>query len=671
MNKKEAAKKISRLIRVIEEHNQRYYNLSAPTISDSEYDALLKELQGLEEQFPELKVRNSPTQRVGALLTSAGKNITHRTKMLSLDNSYSVQDLEDWFKRVEKGLPGEKIEYVAELKIDGVSASLTYENGILTLGATRGDGSTGEDVTPNLRTVRSIPLQLKKTANQPFPKVLEVRGEVYMNRKDFDAMNLRREKAGEDLFVNPRNATSGSLKLLDSRLTAERHLQCFIHSFGTLEGAGSFTTHWQFLALAKKFGFSVNPESVLCQSAADVLAFCSKWQDARDTIPYEVDGIVIKVNDFRQQAALGSTLKSPRWAVAYKFPARQATTTVLAIEVQVGRTGVLTPVAKLEPVECGGVTISNATLHNFDEIKRLGVNAGDRVLIERAGDVIPKIVKVVESASPRKKDFVVPKACPVCGGPITKLKSDDVAYRCLNLSCPKQLERGLLHFASRKAMDIEGMGEAVVTQLLAKNWIKDFADIYFLKKEQLLELELFKEKKADNLLAAIASSKKQPLSRLLFALGINNIGEKAAYVIAQRFGTLDHLRKATCEEIDAIHEVGAVMAESLYEFFHQPSSEKLFARLKLAGVNMKEPQVQASGGRLAGKKIVFTGELDGLSRLDAGQLAKAQGAEIVESVSKKTDYVVVGENPGSKYNKAQSLGVKILDLKAFKELLNG
>lgn len=671
MNKKEAAKEISRLARVIEEHNQRYYNLSAPTISDSEYDALLKELQGLEEQFPELKVQNSPTQRVGALLLSAGGNITHRTKMLSLDNSYSVQDLEDWFKRVEKGLPGEKVEYVAELKIDGVSASLTYENGILTLGATRGDGATGEDVTPNLRTVRSIPLQLNKTANQPLPRVLEVRGEIYMNRKDFDAMNLRREKAGEDLFVNPRNATSGSLKLLDSRLTAERHLQCFIHSFGTLEGIQSFTTHWQFLTLVKKLGFSVNSESVLCRSAADVLAFCSKWQEARDTIPYEVDGIVIKVNDFRQQTDLGSTLKSPRWAVAYKFPARQATTTVVAIEVQVGRTGVLTPVAKLEPVECGGVTISNATLHNFDEIKRLGVNVGDRVLIERAGDVIPKIVKVVEPASSRKKDFVVPKICPVCSGPITKLKSDDVAYRCLNLSCPKQLERGLLHFASRKAMDIEGMGEAVVTQLLAKGWIKDFADIYFLQKEQLLELELFKEKKADNLLAAIAGSKKQPLSRLLFALGINNIGEKAAYVVAQRFSTLDNLRKASCEEIDEIHEVGAVMAESLYEFFHQPSSEKLFARLKSAGVNMKEPQVNAAGGRLDGKKIVFTGELDGLSRLDASQLAKAQGAEIVDSVSKKTDYVVVGENPGSKYNKAQSLGVKILDLKAFKELLNG
>jgi DNA ligase (NAD+) len=677
MNTKEAVKEISRLTRLIEEHNQRYYNLSAPTISDSEYDALLKELQVLEDQFPQFKVKNSPTQRVGALLKTAGKTIAHRSKMLSLDNSYSVADLGDWFKRVEKGLPGENVEYVAELKIDGVSASLTYENGILTLGATRGDGTTGEDVTPNVRTVRSIPLQLNKIPNKNFPAILEVRGEIYMNRKDFDAINLRRENAGEDLFVNPRNATSGSLKLLDSRLTAERHLQCFIHSFGAIEdvGAKKFATHWQFLELVKKFGFAVNQESVLCRNAADVFTFCAKWQEARDTIPYEVDGIVIKVNDLKQQASLGTTLKSPRWAIAYKFPARQATTQLLEIEVQVGRTGVLTPVAKLAPVECGGVTISNATLHNFDEIKRLGVNVGDRVLIERAGDVIPKIVKVVEKSSVRPRgvqaEFVVPQQCPACDGPITKLKSDDVAYRCLNLSCPKQLERGLLHFASRKAMDIEGMGESVVVQLLAKKWIKDFADIYTLEKEQLLELELFKDKKADNLLLAIAESKKQPLSRLLFALGINNIGEKAAEVIAQRFGTLDNLRKASCQDIDDIHEVGEVMAESLYEFLHLPSSEKLFLRLKAAGVTMSQPQVKAVGGRLQGKKIVFTGELEGLSRVAAGELAKAQGAEIVDSVSKKTDYVVVGENPGSKYNKAQSLGVKILNLQEFKELVNG
>lgn len=673
MNKKEAAKDISRLTAEIEEHNQRYYNLSAPTISDSEYDALLKQLQALEEQFPALKDQNSPTQRVGALLIGAGGNITHRTRMLSLDNSYSIEDLGDWFKRVEKGLPGEKVEYVAELKIDGVSASLTYENGILALGATRGDGTTGEDVTPNVKTIRSVPLQLIKAAGQSFPKVLEVRGEVYMNRKDFDDMNLRREKAGEDLFVNPRNATSGTLKLLDSRLTAQRRLRCFIHSFGTIEGATpkSSKTHWQFLALVKKWGFSVNPESVLCKTTQDVFEFCRKWQEARDTIPYEIDGIVIKVNDLRQQAALGTTAKSPRWATAYKFPARQATTKILAIDVNVGRTGVLTPVAKLAPVECGGVTISNATLHNFDEIQRLGVNVGDRVLIERAGDVIPKIVKVLESAPGRKRDFTPPTNCPVCHGPITKLNSEDVAYRCLNPSCPKQLERGLLHFASRRAMDIEGMGEAVVTQLLAKNWLKDFADIYFLKREQLLELELFKDKKADNLLSAINDSKKQPLSRLLYGLGINNIGEKAAYVIARQFGTMEHLRKASQNDIDEIPEVGEVMAESVYAFLHQPSSEKLFGRLKAAGVNMVEPQVKKAAGRLSGKKFVFTGELAGLSRLDAAELAKAQGAEVVDSVSKKTDYVVVGENPGSKYNKAQSLGVKILNLAEFKELLNG
>ncbi len=669
MDRQQAAREIAKLTAEINGHNERYYNLSRPTISDSEYDALLKKLISLEEQFPEWKDPHSPTQRVGTPGAVTGQTMAHRTKMLSLDNTYSVKDLEDWFERVIKGLANEKIEFVAELKIDGVSASLRYENGIFVLGATRGDGVTGEDITPNLKTIRSIPLKLRKEKNPVLPKFLEVRGEVYMNRQDFLAMNQRRQEQGEEVFVNPRNSTSGSLKLLDSRETAKRHLQCFVHSFGLIEGGKPFKTQWEFLTAVKEYGFHINPESVLCKNQGEVVAFCLHWQNQRPILPYEVDGIVIKVNDLKQQERLGTTLKSPRWAVAYKFPAQQATTTVLAIDVNVGRTGVLTPVAKLEPVACGGVTISNATLHNFDEIKRLGVGVGDRILIERAGDVIPKIVKVVEPASDRKRNFVVPKSCPACGGEITKLNSDDVAYRCLNALCPQQLERGLLHFASRRAMDIEGLGESVVRQILDKGWIKDFADIYALKKEQLMDLELFKDKKAENLLAAIIKSKTKPLSRLLYALGINNIGEKAAYVMAQRFGEAEHLLKASQEDIDGIPEVGEVMAESVYKFLHRPATIKLFNRLQKCGVNMKETVVSRSG-KLSGKKIVFTGELFGLTRSQAEEMAKALGADVVDSVSKRTDFIVVGENPGTKYNQAVTLGVKILDLKKFKELID-
>ncbi len=670
MDKKQAALEIAKLTDEINRHNERYYNLSAPTVSDSEYDALLKKLIALEDQFPQLKKSDSPTQRVGALLSAAGQTVTHRTKMLSLDNTYSADDLQDWFKRVAKGLPNEIVEFVAELKIDGVSASLSYENGIFSLGATRGDGITGENITPNLKTVRSIPLKLSKKGHQPTPQLLEVRGEIYINHKDFLQINKQRQEQGEEIFINPRNLTSGSLKLLDSRQTALRNLLCFVHSFGTLEGAGVLETQWEFLSAAKKYGFMINSESRLCKNSDEVIAFCQKWQEARDTLPYEVDGIVIKVNDLSQQQKLGATLKSPRWAVAFKFPARQATTKILAIKIQVGRTGVLTPVAKLEPVECGGVTISSATLHNFEEVARLGISVGDRVLIERAGDVIPKIVKVVEQSKVQTEKCFVPKLCPACGSEITKLRSDEVAYRCLNTSCPAQLERALLHFVSRKAMDIEGMGQVVVAQLLKKQWVKDFADIYFLKKEQLLELELFKEKKADNLLSQIQKSKTQSFSRLLYALGIANIGEKGAYLIAQRFGDLDHLLAASAEDIDAIAEVGEIMAQSVYYFLHLPSTKELFGRLQEAGLNMREV-VTAPVGKFAGKKFVFTGELAGLSRSEAAEMVKAAGGEVINSVSAKTNFVVVGESPGSKYQKAVALGIKVLNLQQFMELNNG
>lgn len=666
MDRQKAAQEIYRLARAIEEHNHRYYVLSQPTVSDKEYDDLLKELIHLEEQFPQLKDPNSSSSRVGAKVDSAGPTVTHRVKMLSLDNTYSMQELQEWQARVEKGLPGESVEYVVELKIDGISASLIYTDGSLTLGATRGDGTTGEDVTPNIKTIRSVPLRLKEIQKEKWPGIIELRGEIYMRREDFNKLNAARKSAEEALFANPRNATSGSVKLLDSRITARRNLQCYIHSLGMFSGGRPLTTHWEFLQRAASYGLPVNENNRLCKNFAEVMDFCRTFQEKRNTLPYDIDGIVIKVNAIKQQDRLGTTLKSPRWAVAYKFPAQQATTRILEITVQVGRTGVLTPVANLEPVECAGVTISRATLHNFDEIKRLGVRVGDRVLLERAGDVIPKIVKVVESAK-KGRSFSVPKKCPECGGVIAKEKSEQVAYRCVNPSCPKQLERSLLHFAGRGAMDIEGLGEAAVVQLLDKGLVKDLADIYYLKKENLLALELFKDKKADNLLAAIKQSKERSLSRFLFGLGIMNIGEKAAYVLAQRFETMDKLRRASREELTAVHEIGAVMADSLTAFFKQPAAARLLEKFKKAGINLKEPLIKG-GQRFLGKKFVFTGEMGQFTRPQAVALVKKLGGDVLSAVSRNVDYVVAGENPGSKYAKAVELGLRIINPQEFEEM---
>ncbi|MFA5088465.1 MAG: NAD-dependent DNA ligase LigA [Candidatus Omnitrophota bacterium] len=669
MDKQQAQKEIARLSREIEAHNQRYYILSQPTISDKEYDDLMKSLLDLENQFPDLKDINSPTQRVGGKLTSVQGTVTHRIKMYSLDNTYSMEELREWHRRVEKGLGREDVEYVAELKVDGVSAALTFESGEFVLGATRGDGLVGEEVTHSLRTIHSIPLKLKDN-EWGIPKILEVRAEIYMRREDLEKLNRARALKGEDLFANPRNAASGSLKLLDSRVTARRNLQCFVHSFGVLTGGERFKTHWEFLSRAEQLGLCVNKANRLCRNFQDVIDYCHEYQAKRNTLPYEADGVVLKVNSLADQSRLGATLKSPRWAVAYKFPAQQATTEIKEIIVQVGRTGVLTPVAELEPVECAGVTISRSTLHNFDEIKRLGIKAGDRVLIERAGDVIPKIVKVVNaSAKGGEKYFAVPQKCPECGGTVAKEKEEDVAYRCINPSCPKQLERSLVHFASRGAMDIEGFGEAVVSQLIAKNLVKDLADVYFLRKSDFLGLKLFKEKKTSRLIAAINSSKKQPLSRFLFALGIVNIGEKAASLLAKKFGSMDELLKAGKEDLENIHEIGKVMSESIKAFFKQPSTKKLLVKFRKAGVNMRESMADPGGTELSGKKFVFTGELDTLPRLEAANAVKALGGEVVSTVSKKTDFVVVGAHPGSKYSQAVHLGVKILRADEFEKII--
>jgi len=679
MDKEKAQKEIARLSREIEGHNYRYYILDEPAISDKEYDELLRQLIKLEERFPDLKSLDSPSQRVGAKIPSSAAPVTHRVKMYSLDNTCSMDELKEWHERVVKGLPGQKVEYVAELKIDGVSASLTYVRGRFTLGATRGDGVTGEDVTHNLKTIRSIPLTLMHKKDEHLPEVLEVRGEIYMNLKDFAALNNERKKNGETVFANPRNATSGSVKLLDSRITARRNLNCFIHSFGALSrqtegapgGTAPFKTQWEFLTAIPAWGLRVNGERRLCATIDDVMACCQEYQRKRDTIPYEIDGVVIKVNSLKQQEQLGFTLKSPRWAVAYKFPARQVTTKVRDITVQVGRTGILTPVAELEPVECGGVTIARSTLHNFDEIKRLGVKKGDRVLVERAGDVIPKVVKVVESSGKSgSKALKVPVKCPSCGGTVARETEEDVAYRCVNPLCPDQIERGLLHFASRGAMDIEGLGESIVHQLCDKGLVKDFADIYFFKPKDLLGLELFADKKAENLLRAIENSKTRPLSRFLFGLGVLNVGEKAALILAQRFGSLEKLMNASGEDIEGIRGIGTVIALSLAKFFKQPATHKLMAKFKKAGVNFTEPVSLKRSGKFQGKKFVFTGELTLMTRGQAGARARELGADVVASVSAATDFVVAGDNPGSKYQKALNLGVKILNEKQFQEMIN-
>ncbi|MCU0666812.1 MAG: NAD-dependent DNA ligase LigA [Candidatus Omnitrophica bacterium] len=660
-----ARKQIEILRQEIRKHDYLYYAVSQPQIADKEYDDLILKLKHLEEQYPQYKTEDSPTVRLGSGIIDGFGALRHKAKMLSLDNTYSVQELKDWDNRVRKLVAGNSIEYVVELKIDGISANLTYEKSRLTQAATRGDGETGEDVSANIKTIRAIPLVFM--SGDAF-ELMEIRGEVYMDKKDFRLLNREKQENGQALFANPRNAASGSLKLLDTSLTASRRLSFFAHSLGYCRGL-NFKTHWEFLEKIKNFGMRVNPQNKLCRNFDEVIDYCEFWQKNRDSLDYEIDGMVIKLNSLSDQDKLGATMKSPRWAIAYKFPARQATTEILDIVLNVGRTGVITPSASLKPVECSGVTISSATLHNFDEIKRLGLRIGDTVLIERAGDVIPKIVKVVKSSG--KKAFVIPKACPVCKEKIFKEKDEDVAYRCINPSCPQQIERALLHFASRTAMDIQGFGQSVVKQLVSMNLVRNFADIYKLSARELANLELFKDKKINNLLAAIEASKKQPLSRLIFALGIRHVGEKASFILAQRYKDLDNLMHARLEDLDEIYEIGSVMAGSIKDYFAQESVKKLISELNRSGLNTHEDVPDSAKQILSGKKFVFTGELKEYSRLQAEQLVRKLGADASSSVSKNTDFLVSGENAGSKYNKAVSLGVKIINEDKFKEMING
>ena len=665
MEKQEARKTIEALRDQIRNHDYLYYALDKPEISDTDYNQLYKELQNLEKQFPELITPDSPTQRVGGEVSANFTAVPHEVPMLSLDNTYNENEVLEWDDRSRASLNLTEFDYVVEPKVDGVSASLVYENGRFVRGATRGDGASGEDITANLRTMRSIPLRLRA----PYPKKLEIRGEVFIEKKDFIKLNAAQSRMGEDSFANPRNAAAGSLRQKDPNVTAERPLRFLTHSFGVAD-PNPWTNHWDFLRACKAMGLPTSPLMQRCQTVMECMRECRKLEKDRNDLPYEIDGAVIKVNSFALRDRLGVTNKSPRWATAYKFQAFLANTQVLDIKASVGRTGTITPVAKLKPVSCGGVTISNASLHNFDEIKRLGLKIGDFVQIQRAGDVIPQVVKVeTDKRTGKESTFEIPKFCPVCKGPISKEKEVEVAYRCTNPNCPAQLIRSLLHFAGRLAMDIDGLGDVIVNQLVELRLIKDVSDIFSLDKKDLLSLEGFAEKKADNLLKAIEKSKKQPLSKLLHGLGIRHVGENAARVLAEQFITIEALSQTTERELRNIREVGPVMAQSIVLYFSLPTTKTVINKLKRAGLSMKETVVEKKGPQpLAGKTIVFTGELQKLSRTEAEKKVRELGGSATGSVSAKTDFVVAGKDPGSKFTKAQKLGVKVLSEKQFLEL---
>jgi len=649
----------------IRHHDHAYYVLDHPEISDREYDHLYSKLKDLESQYPHLIPPDSPTQRVAGKPISTIAQIRHKKPILSLDNSYSPEEIQAWVDRIQKILNNQKVQFVLNPKIDGLSLSLNYKNGVLDKAATRGDGELGEDVTANAKTIKNIPLKLQ---GRP-PKIFEVRGEVYIEIKDFKKMNEDLKNKGEEPFANPRNAGAGSLRQKDSRITTERPLKFFAHSFGEISD-GSYTEYTQFLKSCEKFAIPVAKPFKREDSIEKVIQTCTQWQNEREKWPFEADGVVIRLNSLAQQNALGTTAKSPRWAIAFKFPAAQATTKILDVEHSVGRTGIITPTAHLEPVLCGGVTISNATLHNYEEVERLGVKMGDTVLIERAGEVIPKVIKVMASKrTGDEKEIKAPKNCPACNTPVVKMVGE-VAIRCPNSNCPIQIERGIIHFASRDAMDIEGMGEAVVQQLSKHHNLNNIADIYALAKNDFLQLDLFKEKRARNLVEAIEKSKKKPLDKLIYGFGIPNIGEKVATVLAEEMGSLDNLAQADETSLTAISDIGPIVAQSIVTYFKNPLLKEILKKLKKHGIDPRyKKKSRPENTPFSRKTVVFTGELSKMSRSEAENRVRSLGGKAAGSVSKKTDFVVVGENPGSKAAKAKKIGIHILSEEAFLKAL--
>ena len=677
MDIKQAKKQIDELRKLIRHHDRRYYVENQPEISDQEYDRLMRSLKDLEAVHPQWVTPDSPTQRVGEQPLKSFGVVRHRVPMRSLDNTYSADELREFDARVRRFLGGEAVRYVVELKYDGVSVSLTYQNGSFIRGATRGDGSQGDDITGNLKTIRAIPMTLELPKSKrdgsvpvPFPRRIEVRGEVYMPRPVFEAVNRQREKEGEPLFANPRNAAAGSLKQLDSRIVAQRNLQVFCYGIGAVEGR-AFATQMEVLEFLRGAGLRVNPHFKRCATIEEAIAFCDGWENRRRKLEYDIDGMVIKVDDLGEQRRLGFTAKSPRYAISYKFPAERAVTRLLKIEVNVGRTGTLTPVAVLKPVFLAGTTVSRASLHNEDEIRRKEVRVGDWVRIEKAGEIIPQVVEVVkEKRTGKEPVFRMPARCPVCGGKVFR-DEEEVAVRCVGLTCPAQLQARLVHFAQRTAMDIEGLGEAMVEQLVEKGLVKDFGDIYRLTKEQLLTLERMGEKSAENLLKGIEDSKSRGLSRLIFALGIRHVGSASARSLALAFGSMQELAGAAQDQLMEISEVGPVMAASAAAFFRDPGTARVLEKLGQAGVKMEEAAPKLVSKRLAGEAVVLTGELSSFSRGEAEELVRRHGGKAVSSVTRKTTLVVVGDSPGSKAEKARALGIKMIDEAAFKKMIGG
>jgi DNA ligase (NAD+) len=665
MNKEQARSRHAELCTELHRHNYLYYVLDRPEISDAEYDRMLRELLELEREFPELATADSPSQRVGAPPLEKFPSHRHSVPMLSLENAFDEAEMREFDARVRRFLStSDEIDYVCEMKLDGVAVELVYRDGLLAVGSTRGDGTVGEQVTENLKTIRTIPLVLQP----PCPSLLEVRGEVYMDLKDFQAFNREREEEGEPTFANPRNSTAGSLRQLSSKVTAQRPLKIFCYGIGNVEGELP-ATHLEILQRLRQWGLRVNLEETRrVRGIEGVLDYYRDLAKRREALPFEIDGVVVKVDNLALQRELGEKSRSPRWAIACKFAPRQAETVIEEVQLQVGRTGAITPVARLRPVEVSGVTVSRASLHNWDEIERLGVRRGDHVVVERAGDVIPDVVRVLpEKRTGAEEAIPFPDTCPECGSPVARLEGE-VVPRCQGLSCPARLRESIKHFASRGAMDIDGLGDRYIDQLLRLGLVGDVADLYRLTREDFFRFERMGDKLAENLLDAIAASKRRPLSRFLYALGIRHVGEHLAKVLARQFGSLEALAKTGRDELLAIHEVGPQVADSVVNFFQSQRNREILNKLLEAGVSPKEEERRA-GGPLSGKTFVFTGALTRFSRKEAQEMVERLGGRAAGSVSKKTDYVVAGEEAGSKLDKARELGVSVLSEEAFLEMM--
>ncbi|WP_054712247.1 NAD-dependent DNA ligase LigA [Bacillus sp. JCM 19041] len=668
MDKQHAEERLKELQTTLEEYGYQYYVLDKPQVPDSEYDRLLKELLELEEAFPDLVTEDSPSVRIGGAPASAFKKVAHEVPMMSLSNAFSADDLRDFDRRVKQAV-GNDVSYVCELKFDGLAVSLTYENGKLVRGATRGDGTTGEDITSNLRTVAAIPLRLRESVS------IEVRGEAYMPKGSFEKLNEAKEAAGEEKFANPRNAAAGSLRQLDPKIAAKRNLSMFAYSIGQVDGK-DLQSHYEGLTFLTELGFKVSQEATLCSTIDEVIAFTEGWVEKRHELPYEIDGVVVKVNALSQHEMLGFTAKSPRWATAYKFPAEEVLTVLRNIELNVGRTGVVTPTAILDPVLVAGTTVKRVSLHNEDLIREKDVKLGDTVIVKKAGDIIPEVVGVItEKRTGDEVDFSMPTECPECSSKLDRIEGE-VALRCLNPKCPAQIREGLIHFVSRNAMNIDGLGEKVISQLFLHELIADVADLYKLDRDELLALERMGEKSVDNLLAAIDRSKENSLERLLFGLGIRFVGAKAAKTLAYEFESIERLRSTTVEDLLAVNEIGEKMADSIASYFDKPEVHSLLEKLMNAGVNMnytgpkKVTNTEATDDTVfAGKTVVLTGKLTHWTRGEAQEKIEALGGTVTGSVSKKTDLVVAGEDAGSKQKKAESLGIEIWTESEFVEAI--